>query len=534
MIRLLQRIATGLTAIALAIGLAAHPVSAQQSKNNIRMGLAARDVGSMDPAFAKGLVDEFVVRQIFNTLISPPDGTLKVELDQVQGELADSWDVSPDSKKWTFHLRKGVKWQKGYGEVTSEDVKFSFMRQVDPKTGAPYAASFDIIDTIDTPDDYTVVFNLKRGSAFFHVTSLLPRFGPYIVPKAAVEKLGEDFAHNPVGSGAFEFVSYEPKQNVKLKANADYWKGKPAVDSVDLFLMPETAARTLAFLNGDLEIIEGARAPGWTEDLANKKKDAIFDALRPGSVQTVFLKLTQKPFDDLKVRQALAYATNPAVWKKAFGVLSGPLYGAASEEFYGGLSEADVPDDLRYAPDIDKAKKLLAEAGHPDGFSFDAFISEREDYKTNMLLLQDQWRKIGVNIRLRVVDHASYHADNFKDLNTIVIYSTSQPPIVVPILEAFYTSDSIVGKPSANRNFSHYGDVGGSIDDALKAAIAEPDGKKQVRMLKDIQLQILRDLPVIPLQTLAVLFVRQPDLDIGFKVEAGLGHYPLWSAKFVK
>lgn len=529
------RTAAGLMAVLALSGVVGlSPAAAGPQNNTIEVGLAARDIGSMDPAFTGGNVDEFVVRQIFNPLISPPHGTLQTDLDQIQGELAESWEVSEDAKTWTFKLREGVQWHKGYGEVTAEDVEFSFERQLDPATGAIYASAYEIIDDVEVVDKYTVRFHLKQPNASFHATSLLPRFGAYVVPKRAVEELGQDFGLQPVGSGPYEFVSYDPQGSVELTANADYFDGAPAVERVSIRLMPETSARTFAFIGGDLDIIEGARSPGWTEDFQKQAQDAVFDALQPGSTQTMFINLTKEPFDDLKVRQAIAHALDQRIWQRAFGVLSGRLWGPAPAEFYGGLQEEDVPEELKYPHDPERAKQLLAEAGLPEGFTVPVFISEREDYRSNMLLIQDQLRKVGINIDLRVVDHSSYHADIRKDLNPLIVYSTSQPPIVVPILDAFYTSDAIVTKETANRNYSHYGDVVGSIDEELQAAISETDAEKQQQMLKDIQLQIMRDLPVIPLQTLAVLYVRQPHLDLGFEVEAGLGNYTLGEARFAE
>jgi peptide/nickel transport system substrate-binding protein len=500
------------------------------SQEQLRLGMSARDVNSLDPAFSTGNVDEFIVRQFFNTLVAPPMGRLDVTLDQIEGELAESWEISEDSKAWTFKLREGVQWHGGYGEVTAEDVKFTFDRLRDPEVGSPYSNSFEIIDEVEIVDQYTVTFHLTQPSAFFHVTSLLPRFGSYIVSKAAVEALGDDYRTSPIGSGAFEFTGYDPNESVRGRAFEDYFRGKPEIDEVNFLLMPESSARTLAFFGDQLDIIEGARSPGWIQDLQRQKPDSIFDALRPGSIQNVFLNMTIPPLDDLRVRQAIAHGLDKAVWQEAYDVLSGPLWGPVPEEFYGGLAEADVPTDLRYNYDPERARSLLAEAGYPDGFTIEAFISEREDYLSNMLMMQDQLRQIGINIDLRVVDHTSYHNDINEGQNTLIPYSTSQPPIAVPILQAFYHSDAVVTKPTRNRNFSRFGDIGGNIDEALDAAVSELDPESQLEQFRDIQLEIMRELPMVPLQTLAVLWVRQPWVDLGFEPQAGLGHYQLEQA----
>jgi peptide/nickel transport system substrate-binding protein len=263
--------------------------------------------------------------------------------------------------------------------------------------------------------------------------------------------------------------------------------------------------------------------------------EAALDALFPGSTQTVFLNLTKPPLDNLKLRQAVAHSLNRATWAKAFGVLHAPMWGVAPEQFYGGLKESDVPAELRYDYDPEKAKRLLVEAGFPDGVTINAYASERGDYKTNTLLLQDQFRKVGINLDVRFVDHPTYHADAYKDTNTLVTISTTQPPNVIPVLRTFYASDAIVTKAAGGgRNYSHYGEVVGSIDEALAKAEVETDSTAQLTQLRDIQLQILRDLPVLRLQALGVLWVRQPWVKLPFEPKAGLGHYSLAGVQLTK
>lgn len=521
---------TGLR-LAIAIGAVTAAMLSQAEARPMVLGMDARDVGSLDPAYVKTGADEFMVRQIFNVLVAPPEGTLDVDLSKLNGELAQSWEVSPDGRTWTFKLKPGIKWQKGYGEVSAEDVKFSYERQMDPAAEALYSSNFSQIESIEVVDPLTVAFKLKEPSAFFHVAALMPRFGGYIVPKKAVEERGKDFGLDPVGSGPFQFESYTSKQNVVTTANPDYYDGVPAVDGLDFRFMPDGNARTVGLVGGELDLIEGVREPGWSEQIEQNYPDAKLDVLVPGSIQTVFLNLKKPPLDDLKVRQAMAYSLNPAAWTKAFGVLHQPLWGVAPEQFYGGLDEASVPAELRYDYDPDKAKQLLAEAGYPDGVTISSYASERGDYKTNTLLLQDHLRKVGINLDVRFVDHTTYHADNYKDTNTVITMSTSQPPNVIPVLRTFYASDAIVTKPNGGRNYSNYGDVVGSIDEALDKAEVETDSTKQVADLHAIQLQILKDLPVLRLQGLAVLWVRQPWVELPFEPKAGLGHYSLADVK---
>ena len=122
--------------------------------------------------------------------------------------------MSPDARTWTFHLRHGVQWHKGFGEFTSDDVAFTIKRMADPKTGSQYSANFRQIESVDTPDAYTVVWHLTQPSPFVYAFCCMPRFGGYMQSRKAVEQLGDKLRLNPVGTGPFEFVGYEPKQKI--------------------------------------------------------------------------------------------------------------------------------------------------------------------------------------------------------------------------------------------------------------------------------------------------------------------------------
>jgi peptide/nickel transport system substrate-binding protein len=494
----------------------------------VHVGVAARDLGALDPAFGIGNGDEFPMRQIYNTLVSPKDGESDIRLDHLQGELAESWELSPDARTLTFHLRKGVQWQKGYGEVTSDDVAFTLQRMSDPKTGTAYSSNFREIASVDVPDRYTVVIHLKVPNPFFHAFALMPRFGGYIVCRKAVQELGDKMRRDPVGSGAYEFVDYQPKQKTVTKAFAGYWGGKPKIDRLEILYLPETAARTLAFVKGDVDMIEGATVPGWLPSLKKQMPGVALDFGRPGAVFAMHINMTRKPLDDLRVREAIAHAIDQRVWTKAYGDFVEPMYGVSPVGAYGALTQADVPADWPFTYDPALSKKLLAEAGLPNGFPLDVFISEREEYKSNLLIIQEQLRKVGIQLNIRVVDHTSYHADIRRDLDSLIVYGSGQPPLTQAVLNAFYDSHAIVNKPTRNMNFSHYGDVAGNSDALMQQANQEVDDTKRLALLKQIQIDILRQVPVIPLPSPASSWLHNPKtLAIGYPVKAYMGTFTL-------
>lgn len=517
----------------LGLGVAAALPRSARAETVARVGVSARDLGALDPAFGIGNGDEFCMRQIYNTLVSCPDGTELIKIDQLQGELAEKWEMSADAKTWTFRLRKGVRWHKNYGEVTSEDVAFTWRRMADAKTGSQYSSNYRLFKDIATPDPYTVVLQLSEPAPFIYATSMMPRFGGYIQCKKAIEELGDKYRLNPVGSGPFEFVSFEPKQRVATRAFEKYWGGKPKIDRLDVLFLSETAARTLAFVKGDVDMIEGATVPGWYPSLKKQMPNASFDFGRPGATFTMFINMTRKPLDNLKVREAIAHGIDQNVWKGAFGDFVEPMYGISPQGFYGALEKQDIPAEgwpLTYNPDL--SKKLLAEAGLPNGFPVDVFISEREEYKTNLLIVQEQLRKVGIQINMRLVDHASYHADIRKDLNSLIVYGSGQPPLTQAVLNAFYDSRAIVGKPTHNMNFSHFGDVGDNVDALIAQVNQETDDGKRIAMLKEIQFKIIRQVPVIPLPSPASGWVHNPRMKIGFPVQAYMGTFTLGKASF--
>lgn len=505
----------------------------QASADMLTLRFQSRDLGSIDPALTKTGDDETIALQVFNSLVNTKRGTMDIDLKDLQPELAESWDISPDKKTWTFRLRKGVKWHKGYGEMTAEDVKYSFDRQLDPKLGSTNGANFTGIASIDILDPLTVRFNLKKSDAFFHASALTPGFGRYIVPKAAVEKLGAEFGRAPIGSGPYEFLEYRPQESITLKANKDYFRGKPPTETLRFRFIPADNAATIAFIGKEIDQTSGPREPRWVEQIQKARPDAAISIMQPGSLQFLHFNMKVKPLDDVRVRRAIAHAIDRKLWASVFGVVHGALPAIVPEEFYGALKTADIPADLRYAYDPAKAKALLAEAGLASGFTLEAISSERSDYKQNMLMAQDMLRKVGINIQLKILDHAAYHTAIRKDEGTVVMLSTAIAPTAPAVINEFLHSAAAVGKPASLRNFSHYGEMGGSVDKLVDQAIGETNIETQMALLKEAQIQILKDAPVLSLQTQPLVTAIQGNIDLGYTPKSGFGQYEYATARRV-
>ncbi len=512
------------------------PGAQAQDAGVMTFGLAARGPNSLEPTYVVQGADNWVNMQIFDTLVRPEDGTFAVTPGEFKPSLAESWTTSADGRTWIFKLRKGVKFHGGYGEMTSDDVKFTFERLLDPKKPVDRQSLYmGTLESITAEDPGTVVFKLKRPDPLFSGSILYTR-GSCIVSRKALAERGEKHAMNPIGTGAYQFDRVDPASGVYLKAFAEHWEGPPGIPEIRFAYILDTTARTLALLAGKVDMIEGVRAPGWVPSIQARKKDLIFDMTTPGSINTLHMNLTRKPFDDIRVRQAVRYAIDKEAIAKSMAPMGKPMVGLMAPTYAGAVTEDELPPELRYKYDPDRAKKLLAEAGFPQGFSFPNYMSTREDYSSNMLIVQELLRKVGVNMDMQLIDHTTYHLNIRKNLNTLVMFSSSYPPVLTQIFIDQVAKDSAVKAEgrSGGINFSHYGAVMPGVDDTLASLDNEPNFDNIVKSVKQMEIQLLRDLPVISLGSLSFVVVRNPRIDLGYQVRSGYAYWPFKRARIVK
>ena len=156
----------------------------------------------------------------------------------------------------------------------------------------------------------------------------------------------------------------------------------------------------------------------------------------------------------------------------------------------------------------------------------EAYTSQREDYKSVMLIVQELMRKVGVNMNLQVIDHTTFHANNRKDMNTLPQNSSAYPPVpALPLGDNLAKSSEVKSDGSGGTNYSHYGVLIPGIDELLDQAGNEPDFEKRVAIIQKAEKKILEDVPLIPISTNGYLIVRDPKVKLGFEVKSG---YAFW------
>jgi len=468
----------------------------------LRYALSKITPRTIDPHMSTHGYEFLMYSTMFNGLVRFKPGTTDIDL--IEPDLAESWRVSADGTQWTFNLRKGVKWHKGYGDFTAEDVKFSIERVRDPKTASPWKESFVDIKEVIVSDPDTVKIILKKPSPTFILNLVGVRSG-CIVPKKAVTELKDSYGLNPVGTGPFEFKRYVSKERVEVVPNKEYFREKerPKIDGIHFIFVSEESSMVLGLMKKDFDLGAGIDRKDFV--LQMQKAGLRVQTIGPGAAVLLFMDPNHKPFDDIRVRKAIMHGINNEELTEALYGPGGKVWNTAVPVGYFGYSE-DVP---QYKYDIGKAKKYLADAGYPKGIEVTTQASIHPVYLPPMIIIQEQLKKIGVNLNLKQVEHATYHSNIRKGINPLVLYSCVRPPDADIFLTEFFHSTNIPGT-----NFSSYK----KADALIEKARSEMNSKKRKADYIEIQRMIMEDAVAKPLYIRLYSPVRQPYIKYNYEI----------------
>jgi peptide/nickel transport system substrate-binding protein len=333
------------------------------------------------------------------------------------GDLAESWTVSKDGLTYTFKLRRGVKFHDG-SEMTSRDVKASYDKIINPPPGVKSLrrAAYSSVEAIETPDPYTIRFRLKWPESSFLLNLASP--WNWIYKADIITKDPHWYERNINGTGPFVFVEHVKGSHWVGKKNPNYWdKGKPYLDGYRAIFISNSAAQVAA--------IRGERAHIQFRGFSPAERDQLVQALGPKiTVQEspwdcllfVSMHHEKKPFDDKRVRRALTLALDR--WEASKNLSKITIVRDVAGVQVPGTPYATPPEELEklagYWRDIGKsraeARRLLREAGVPDGFAF-TFKNRGipHPYEHLGIWLIDQWRQIGLNVKQEIIEASAYH-----------------------------------------------------------------------------------------------------------------------------
>jgi peptide/nickel transport system substrate-binding protein len=401
----------------------------------------------------------------------------------IKPALATEWKTSSDGLTWTFTLRKGVKFHNGR-ELKASDVVYSVQRIQDPKMASALTSNYKQVKSVEAPDDYTVVFNLSSPNAVLPTTLADARSA--IVAKEVVEKNNGDLAMADAGSGPFRFVKQETDGTVVLERNPDYWdQPLPYLDGLRLMAIPDSTARVTALRTGDVDIASFITT-NFISLLSQEKGVQVAEPPVSGQFYYLMFNLKQKPFDDIKVRQAIAYAldrqalTAVSLNNEGYPLLSAaipPWHWAAAKPYYKPTS------------DLETAKKLLAESSAPNGFSFDLRIWSSQDYVVRSAqLIQEQLAPLKIVPKIsQQGDWGTYWDPVTKGNFQTTIQGTGGN--VDPdtwLYETFHTG--------GGKNYMSYSNP--EVDKLLEQGRAEADREKRKGYYDQAQTLIAQDAPM--------------------------------------
>ncbi len=437
------------------------------------------DAINPDPVMNDANADIWYMQQYYSGLLRfKPDNT-------VEADLAEKWEASPDGLTYTFTLRPNLKFCDG-SPVTAEDWVWSLDRARDQNNGI-WWFTLEAVDKVEATDTQ-VIFHLKNPYVPFIYSAAL--FNAVVMPKKLVEAAGgwEKFREHPCGTGPYIMKEWVKGDHMLLQRNPNYWEqGKPVIDEIMIKTMTDDNSRILALQKGDVDAINYAPF-NRVDELA---KDPNLQVLKFQSTYTNYITPNNrnKPFDDVKVRQALAYAIDREALIKTVNFGLGEP--ATTFRPRGSLYYNDALTGWPY--DVEKAKQLLKEAGYENGFKTTfAIASGSQKDQQIATMVKDMWAKIGVDVTIEAQEEGLYN-DSYYNNTYIVQLNGWTDDIPDPSEETNYAM------VNATSECFHTGYKNAEVDQLAADAVKETDPAKREQMYKRIQEIFNQDAPFIPL-----------------------------------
>ena len=460
--------------------------------NEITVGIAQDLDDSLDPHKTVKAGTREVMFNVFEGLVKPtPDGDLTPA-------VAESYTVSEDRLTYTFTLREGVKFHNGE-TVTAEDVVYSINRcAAATETGIVQVEAFSVIQSIEALDERTVTITIAEPSNEF-------------LSYLTVAVLPADYDQQdtaPIGTGPFKFVSRAAQDSVVLEKFDEYW-GTPAnLDKVTLKIIENADSLMMSLQSGAIDLCSHLTST----QVAQLGDDFNVAEGTMNLVQAMYLNNAEKPFDDVRVRQALCYAVDKqAIIDIAFDGYGSPI-GSSMYPAFGKYFDESLTN--YYTKDVDKAKALLADAGYPNGFEMT--ITVPSNYKPHMdtaEVLVQQLADIGVKATIQPIEWESWVSDVYagRQFQSTVVGVDASTMTARALLERF---TSTYGKNFINYNNAEY-------DALFQQVLASSDDAEQTALYKQMEQNLTENAANVYIQDLADLVAVRKGLE-------GVTFYPIY------
>jgi peptide/nickel transport system substrate-binding protein len=457
------------------------------AKTSAIIGLAGPAKG-LDPFFISSPNDLALYVTVFDSLFD-----LNFDTMEIVPVLVEEWEQT-DDVTWSFKLKEGIQFHKGYGEMTSEDWCFWCNKIVTEKAPPYFVMGSGMITEAVPTDKYAFEVHLKEPWAAFPLTSLVS-YGGVVLSKKAYEEMGpEEFAMNPIGTGSFELESWTPGGEVVMKKFEDYHDPSlPKLEEIIFQGIPDGVVRMEKMRNEEIHFTVGLNK----KDMPTLREDPNLQVLDAGGWNwdyiTFNLALPDRPWLDKRVRQAISYAVDRNA------IVESVYYGGATAEddsLPGGYLGAD-PDQQFYpnTADLDKAKALMAEAGYADGFAMPCLTSDKENLRRSLQVIADQLRQINIEVEIEQTDGGTYRSRwQNNEFETISEDAGMASPDSDSALYWWYHTS-----PEGGSNLGADGYSNPDVDAVLEDARKSSDSDERATLYREACEMIAEDCPKVVL-----------------------------------
>lgn len=449
-------IALMLVTMAVALGGCSGDKAEGTSDGTITIGIPQDLEDGLDPHKVSAAGTKEILFNIFEGLVKYD------EFGNLIPALAQKYEISEDGLTYRFSLRSGVKFHDG-SDVSADDVVYSIERCADATAGEPLVPAFSNIASVVKEDNSSVVITLNAAD-----TEFLASLTTAVIPKS-----NDDPATKVIGTGPYRYVGRSPQESIELEAFDKYWGNKAHIKNVVLKIVANPDAIVMELTGGSIDMI--CRI---TDTQAEELKGSDFKVLEGtmNLVQAMYLNNAVKPFDDVKVRQALCYAIDPQEIMDFVSGGKGTEVGSSMFPAFGKYYDESL--NHVYDRDIDKAKALLKEAGYPDGFSFTVSVpSNYQQHISTAEVISEQLKAIGVDAKISLIEWDSWLSDVYvgRNFEATVVGVDASTLTARAMLERF-VSDS-------GKNFVNFSSA--AYDEAFKKAIGTVNDGIQTESYKE-------------------------------------------------
>lgn len=461
-----------------------------------------KDLTVMNPLVRTSSTDKYLRQLMFEPLLAHD------ARGQILPFLAESWEISGNGRLYTFRLRKGVRFHNGQ-EMTAEDAVFAINYTLNPKNAAYGLTALTLVERADSPDRYTLTISLKKASpAFLAALSDIQSFS--LIPRGSLKEGSSKPSAFPPGTGPFRVTEWQPNQRLVLESFDGYWGARPLIDKLVLRPIPDNSVRFAALRAGDVDMIE--RAPyEWLKQIQEGKiKGVVNAAVARSGFRHIVLNVADPPFNNKKLRQAVAYAMDKReILHAAYFGFGEPADQVYPEGYVWYFGEVRAP-----RRDLEKARALLKESGYK-GEPIKLSLRQGDDQQTEALTLQSQLKEIGMNIVLDNLDYGAYTA--LQRTGGFAIRFSGGGYELDP--SATYGDEFTCEVDPRKRAANSTGYCDKEMDSLIKQAEVEMNPDRRRDLYRKIVGKINDDLPVIPIGYAPRFFVSR-DYVKGFTTDS--------------